>query len=136
MEQDSGCQHGISFLVYERSTCQLLEIFFGNKSSRPEAKKLYPYMMLTQADIERRRAANADVEGLVPHPPIPVTLKVRVAENKKKQTWHVPMVVKCSAPFNKVPSSEYIGREITKFLTVKSGGVEKVTEPTSHKRAR
>ena len=37
--KDSGCQHGISFLVIERSTGQFLELWLGNKSSRPEARR-------------------------------------------------------------------------------------------------
>jgi hypothetical protein len=65
-----------------------------------------------------------------------VTLKVRLAENKKGM-WHCPMVVKCSAPFAKIPPTATIVREINKFLTAKSGGVEKVEEPAGHKaRAR
>jgi hypothetical protein len=134
METNSSCQHGISFLVWERSTNQFLEIWFGNKSSRPEAKKLFPYLPLSQADIDRKAAANADVEGLVPHGPLPVTLKIRLAENKKG-SWHVPMVVKCSAPIQ-LPSTTVVVREITKFLTVKSGGVEKVAEDGRKARAR
>ena len=128
MEAGSSCQHGISFLVLERSTGRFLEVFFGNKSSRPEAKKLFPYLPLSRADIDRKTAAGADVVGLVPHGPMPVTLKVRLAENKKG-SWHVPMVVKCSAPFTKVPPTTTIVREINKFLAPKSGGVEKVEEP-------
>jgi hypothetical protein len=137
MEKDSGCQHGISFLLLERSTAQFLEVYFGNKSSRPEAKKVFPYLPLTQADIDRKAAAGADVEGLVPHGPVQVTLKVRMAENKKGQTWHVPMVVKCSVPFAKVPTTVVVVKEIVRFLTPKSEGVEKVVEPEGRKgRAR
>jgi hypothetical protein len=136
MEPNSGCQHGISFLVVERSTGQFLEIYFGTKSSRPEAKKIFPYLPLSQADIERKAAAGADVQDLVPHGPIPVTLKVRLAENKKGM-WHCPMVIKCSAPFAKIPPTTAIVREINRFLSAKSGGVEKVEEPVGHKgRAR
>ena len=132
--KDSGCQHGISFLVIERSTGQFLELWLGNKSSRPEAKKIFPYLPLSQADIDRKAAAGADVAGLVPHGPLPVTIKVRLAENKKGQSWHVPVAVKCSTPI-KTPSTAVIGGEINKFLTIKSGGVEKVEEPKKH-RAR
>jgi hypothetical protein len=136
MEKESNCQHGVSFLAIERSTGQFVEIWFGNKSSRPEAKKVFPYLPMTQADINRKAAAGVDVSELVAHGPSPVTLKVRLAENKKG-SWHVPSVVKCSTPFTKLPSNEVIVREITKFLTVKSGGVEKVEEPEGRKsRAR
>jgi len=132
--KDSGCQHGVSFLVFERSTGQFLELWLSSKSSRPEAKKIFPYLPLSQADIDRKAAAGADVEGLVPHGPLPVTLKVRLAENKRDQSWHVPVAVKCSTPI-KLPTTAVVVREINKFLTIKSGGVEKVEEPTK-KRAR
>lgn len=133
-EKDSKCQHGISFLVLERSTGRFVEVFFGTKSSRPEAKKIFPYLPVSQADIDRRAAAGNDVEGLAPHGPLPVTLKVRLAETKD-WSWHCPLVVKCSAPI-KTPSTAVVVKEITKFLTIKSDGVEKVAETEGKKRAR
>ena len=126
-EADSHCQYGPSFLVYERSTGRFLEFFCGNKSSRIEAKKLFPFLPLTQADIDAKAAAGNDVSDLKPHGPIPVTLKTKVAENRKG-TWHVPVVVLCTSPFTKLPSGEVICREITKFLTIKDNGVEKVQD--------
>ena len=78
------------------------------------------------------------VGDLKPHGPIPVTLKSKVAENRKG-TWHVPVVVMCSSPFTRLPSDDVIRREIVKFLTVKDNGVEKVQDsnrptpqPVSH----
>ena len=97
-ESDSHCQYGPSFLVYERSTGRFLEFFCGNKSSRIEAKKLFPFLPLTQADIDAKAAAGNAVGDLKPHGPVPVTLKVKVAENRKG-TWHVPVVVMCASPF-------------------------------------
>ncbi len=127
VETDSHCQYGPSFLVYERSTGRFLEFFCGNKSSRIEAKKLFPFLPLTQADIDAKAAAGNPVGDLKPHGPIPVTLKTRVAENRKG-VWHVPVVVMCSSPFTKLPSEEVIVREINKFLTIKDNGVEKVQD--------
>ena len=75
-ESDSHCQYGPSFLVYERSTGRFLEFFCGNKSSRIEAKKIFPFLPLTQADIDAKAAAGNPVGDLKPHGPIPVTLKV------------------------------------------------------------
>ena len=106
-EADSHCQYGPSFLVYERSTGRFLEFFCGNKSSRIEAKKLFPFLPLTQADIDAKAAAGNRVGDLKPHGPIPVTLKVKVAENRKG-TWHVPVVVMCSTPFTRLPSDDVI----------------------------
>jgi hypothetical protein len=133
-ESDSHCQYGPSFLVLERATGRFLEFFCGNKSARIEAKKLFPFLPLTQTDIDAKAAAGNDVSDLRPHGPIPVTLKTKVAENRKG-TWHVPVVVKCSTPFTKVPPQEVIVREIQKFLTIKDNGVEKV-EDSKPARAR
>jgi len=126
-EADSHCQYGPSFLVYERSTGRFLEFFCGNKSSRIEAKKLFPFLPLTQTDIDGKAAAGNDMSDPRPHGPVPVTLKVKVAENRKG-TWHAPVVMKCSTPFVKLPPEEVIVREIQKFLTVKDNGVEKVED--------
>jgi hypothetical protein len=127
LEADSHCQYGVSFLVYERSTGQFLEFFCGNKSSRIEAKKLFPFLPLTQTDIDAKAAAGNNVGDLKPHGPIPVTLKVKVAENRKG-IWHVPLVTMCSSPFTRLPSDDVIRREIVKFLAVKDNGVEKVQD--------
>jgi hypothetical protein len=126
-ESDSHCQFGVSFLVYERSTGRFLEFFCGNKSSRREAKNVFPYLPLTPADLDAKAAAGNDVGDLKPHGPLPVTLKAKVTENRKG-TWHAPLVVRCSTPFTKLPSQEVIAREITKFLTIKDNGVEKVAD--------
>ena len=67
-EPESHCQYGPSFLVYERSTGRFLEFFCGNKSNRIEAKKLFPFLPLTQADIDAKAAASNDVSDLRPRP--------------------------------------------------------------------
>ena len=133
-EPESHCQYGPSFLIYERSTGRFLEFFCGNKSNRIEAKKIFPFLALSQADIDAKAAAGNDVSDLRPHGPLPVTLKVKLAENKRG-SWHVPVVVKCSTPFTKMPSMDVIVREMKKFLTVKDNGVERVEE-TKPARAR
>ena len=40
-----------------------------------------------------------------------VTLKSRLVE-KGSYSWHVPVVVKCSNPFTKLPTSERLNAEI------------------------
>ena len=131
----SGCQYGVSFLVLERSTGRFLELFFGNKSSRPEARKLFPYLPVSQEDIDRRAANNMDVSGLAPHGPLAAAISIRLAKNKKG-SWHVPSVSKCSAPIS-MPRTAVVVREINKFLAVKNEGAEKVSEPETRKaRAR
>ena len=126
--------YGPSFLVYEKSTAAFYEFFCGNKSSRQESKKLYPYLPLTQADIDAKAAAGQDVTGLVAHGPIPLTLKSRLVE-KNTYSWHVPVVTKCVEPFVKVPSEERIVKEIVAFTSVKNNGVERAA-PAAGGRAR
>ena len=124
MEKESHCMYGPSFLVYEKGTKRFLEFFCGNKSARQEAKNLYSYLPLTQADIDAKAAAGENVSDLKPHGPIPLTLKSRLVE-KGTYSWHVPVVVKCDAKFVTLPTSDRIVREITAFLTVKDNGVER-----------
>ncbi len=42
--KNTGCMWGPSFLILERSTGKLYELFFGNKSGRNEAGKLKPFL--------------------------------------------------------------------------------------------
>lgn len=130
-EKESSCMYGVEFLVFERSAGRFLEFFCGTKSTRSEAKKLYPFMALSAQEIAARGLT--DVE---PHGPLPLTLKSRYVE-KGAYSWFVPVVVKCSTPFSNLPATEKIVAEITKFLNPKTGDTEKVQEPTGKKaRAR
>ncbi len=134
LEKESHCMYGPSFLVYERSTGRFLEFFCGNKSSRSEAKKLYAFLPLTQTDIDAKAANGDDMSGLTPHGPLPLTLKSRLVE-KGTYSWHVPVVVKCATPFEKLPSMDRIVKEINAFLTVKDNGVERApAQPTGRAR--
>jgi hypothetical protein len=86
-EQDSGCMYGTSFLLFERSSGRFVEFFFGTKSTRPEAGNISVYLPLTQADIDRKKADGADMSKAKPHGPMPYTLKVRLARNKRGHSW-------------------------------------------------
>lgn len=134
-DQDSGCMWGISFLVIERTTGRLLEFFCGTKSTRQEAGKMFNFLTLTQAQIDKAAEAGKDVSKLQPHGPLPMTLKSKLVE-KGKFSWHVPVVLPCSTPFTKMPSVDAINKEVTKFLTVKNGGVEKADPAPKSRRAR
>ena len=116
-ESGLHCQYGPAFLVFERSTGRFLEFFCGTKSSRIEAKNLFPFLPLSQADIDAKAMAGNDVSYLKPHGPIPVTLKVNVAENRRG-TWHVPVVAKCSSPFDTRPNTTVIAERIAEFLNM------------------
>jgi len=124
-EKESGCMYGPSFLVFERSTGQFLEFFCGTKSARTEAKRIYPYLPLTQAMID----ANSALAEQMPHNALPVTMKSRLVE-KGQWSWHVPVAVKCSTPFTTLPPTEAIVEQITKFLDVKREGATVVQDET------
>jgi hypothetical protein len=129
LEKESHCMYGPSFLVFERSTGKFYEFFCGSKSTRTEAKKVYPFMPVSQADIEARGLT--DVE---PHGPLPVTLKSRYVE-KGSFSWHVPVVQKCSVPFKNEPKGDAVIKEIGRFLTFKDAEqVQKVVEPEGKKK--
>lgn len=135
-EQDSGCMWGVSFLFIERTTGRLVEFFCGTKSTRAEAGKIYPFLPLSAEQIKAKEANNEDVTDLEPHGPLSLTMKSKLVETAK-YSWHVPVVVPCSTPFKRLPAVEVINDAVTKFLTVKDGGSEKVTEPAAgKKRAR
>ena len=136
LEKESHCMYGPSFLVIEESTGRFLEFFCGSKSTRSEAKKIYPFLPLSAADIARQKAAGNDVTGLQPHDPLTIVLKSRLVE-KGTYSWHVPVVIKATEQFTKWPKKERLFAEITKFVNCKGDGVETVKEPVGKKqRAR
>lgn len=131
-EKESGCMYGPSFLVYERSQGVFLEFFCGTKSSRSEAKKIFPFLPLSAADIKERGLTNEE-----PHGPLPMTLKSKLVE-KGPYTWHVPVVSKCSRPFTNTPSLERVIAEITKFTnpSVETTTVQETEKSGGKRRAR
>lgn len=121
-EKESHCMYGPSFLVFERSTGRFLEFFCGSKSSRNEAKKIYPFLPLTAADIKARGLTDQE-----PHGPLPLTLKSKLVE-KGSYTWHVPVVTKCSRNFTNLPALEVVIAEINKFIAPQADGIERAPE--------
>jgi hypothetical protein len=130
-QQDSGCMYGPSFLVLERTTGRLLEYFCGTKSTRSEAKKIYPFLRVTEADIAARPA----LEGTEPHDALPFTVNIKLIDGK--WSYHVPVVIRCSTPFTRIPPMEKIIFEMTRFINPSDAGIEKVDEKeTGRTRAR
>lgn len=130
-EKESGCMYGPSFLVFERTTGRFYEFFCGSKSTRTEAKKIYPFLPISAADIKAR-----NLEDVEPHGPLPMTLKSRWVE-KGTYSWHVPVVQKCSVPFKNEPPAAKLIEEVNKFLTFKDAEqVQKVEEPKDGKKKR
>lgn len=134
-EKESNCMYGPSFLVFERTSGRFLEFFCGSKSTRSEAGKIRPYLEVTPEQIARKADNGVDVSRMEPHGPLPLTLKSKLVE-KGSYSWHVPEVYNCSVPFDNLPSRDEVVAQITKFMTQKNDGVEKVDEPTGKRRAR
>jgi len=107
-----------------------LEFFCGTKSSRAEARKIYPFLPLSAEQIEAR-----GLKDEKPHGPKAMTLTVRHVE-KGKWSWHVPVASKCTTPFTKMLPNEKLMEEIIKFCTAKTDEVEKVEEPASGSKRR
>jgi hypothetical protein len=131
LEKESHCMFGPSYLIYERSTGRFLEFFCGNKSSRIGAKNLYLYFSLTQTDIDAKAARGEDVSGLVPHGPLPATLRSRLVE-KGIYSWHIPVVVKCEEAFAPPPMDRIV-KEIASFfrITKKYPQITEATKKTA-----
>jgi len=119
--KNTGCMWGPSFLVLERATGKLYELFFGNASGRMEAGKLRPFL------------PTADNQGV----PSAASLGIRY-KSTKEYGWHVPVVTKCSEPFDpdNCPAGDILNAEVEKFNNP-SKGAEKVAEADAPKgRAR
>lgn len=130
VEKNSHCQCGVSFLIFERSTGEFFDYFCGTVSTLKAAKEIYPFMQLTQQDIEARELA-----GQQPHGPLPLTLKVRFIE--KEYSWHAPVVIDCSTPFNRLPSIDDVAAQVQKFLSAQGTELERVSEDDAqNQRAR
>lgn len=116
--KNTGCMWGPSFLVMERSTGKLYEIFFGNKSGRSEAGKVKPFLP-TEANKGQPSAASIGIRY----------------KKTPDYGWHVPVITKCSEPFDPANvkfTEEQLIQEREKFLNPQQG-VEKVDEEEAEK---
>lgn len=101
--------HGHSYLVLERKTGELYELYFGNASGREESDKLKSFLA---------RPGRA---------PRVATVSARLV-NGSEFSWHVPVITKCSEPITKGPDMASILKEKVKFLNPKEIEVEKEKE--------
>lgn len=137
-DKDSGCLFGVAFLVFEASQETFLEFFCSSKSMRQEAKKMYPYLPRTQADVDAHTAhvlaKAAEEKGkkltkeeekawVAQVPPArdarACTLTTRLIK-KPTFSWHVPVVNDCSGGISKIPSVDVISAAITSFMSKQS----------------
>lgn len=136
-QPNSRCQYGASFLVAERSTGQLYEMFLGSASNRREVGTLSNFLPLSEEDIKRR--PQLDEKTVKPHGPLAVTLKSKFVENKARGfSWFVMVPTPCSNEFTtkQIPSLEVIEEEIGKFLNPDDGNKPTVETKKGNTRAR
>jgi len=110
LKMESKCLYGPSILLFERRTKKLYEWFIINQSSREEAPKLRPFFPIFQNE--------ADAFGIEPRDPIPCTLSAKFIE-RKKGSWYIPVITKCSTPFDyaDLPPNETLEQQIIRFVT-------------------
>lgn len=118
-EKDSGCMFGPSFLVLERNTGKLLELFFGNKSARQEAGKMAQFLPVSEAQAEQF--------GVEAREPQPCTLTSKLVQ-RPRYSWHVPVVQRCTTPFAELPPTDFLVTQIQEFLNPKQGDTPEVAE--------
>jgi hypothetical protein len=116
--KNTGCMWGPSFLVMERSTGKLYELFFGNISGRTESGKLKPFLP-SEANKGQPSAASLGIRY----------------KKMPDYGWHLPVITKCSEPFDPANvkfTEEQLNQEIEKFLNPEKGA-EKVDEEEAKK---
>jgi hypothetical protein len=120
LEKESNCMYGPSFLVIERNNLQRpLEFFCGTKSSRAEAKNIFPFLALSAEQIKARGLKHEK-----PHGPLAMTLTSRLVE-EGKYSWHVPVANECTTPFTELLADEKIIDEIIKFIAPEADDVRR-----------
>jgi hypothetical protein len=124
---DSGCMHGPSFLVYERTTAQFLEFYCGNASGRQESGKIGSFLPISE-EAAAQYGGNFKAQG-----PQTATLSAKLVK-RPRQSWHAPVCGKCSTPFDRLPTQQECIDEITKFLNPQEN--KDVATTTETKRAR
>lgn len=103
LEKDTGCLAGPEFLVYIPATKQFATFFMASKSMRNEAPAIKA--LLGKA----------------------CTLTISLAENKKKQKWHVPKALPCSIPLDP-PNNDDLQAQLLRFKNPVSSNVKKAPD--------
>lgn len=103
LEKDTGCLAGPEFLVYLSKEKQFATFFMASKSMRNEAPSIKA--LLGKA----------------------CTLTIALAENKKKQKWHVPKALPCSIPLDQ-PTGDELAAQLLRFKNPVSSNVKKAPD--------
>lgn len=122
---DSGCQCGPDFLIVERSTGKLYELFCGTKSMAREAKNIWAFAPLTPQQIEQYVADGVLDNPVEPFTPRPFTMGSSYVE--KRFSWFAPTINPCNQPFtdDQRPGIDVIQAEVAKFMKVVTDEKEK-----------
>ncbi len=129
--KDSGCQFGFAYLVYERSTSEYYEYFFGNKTHRNEAANVTAFLPKTPERIKEL----TDKLGHAPQPAGPCTIKSKYVVKKGTDWgWFAPVTYPCSTPFKGFDPAQ-ANEQIAKFEALEGNKVEKAPE-VDNSRAR
>ena len=110
--------HGQSYLVIERTTGRLLELYFGNASGRVICDKMKPF--LKRGD----------------RPASPATVSVKLCPGREGNSFYAPEIVKCSEPLQIELDMATIAKEYEKFVNPKDGEVEVEAAAATGGRAR
>jgi hypothetical protein len=94
-QPDSGCMYGPDFLIYVPKLKGFFTIFFSNPTMRRESPN-----MIKQFNT-------------------PTTLKCHLIE-RKKYSWHGPLVINCSTPLTHVPTREEVIAAAENFNALES----------------
>lgn len=126
-----GFAFGPSFLVVERSTGQLYELFCGSNPLAGAGEPLIGYCTLTKDDCVRLGHDPSEA-----HEARPASLSSHKVESKKYKGswWFVADCTQCSLPFTKLPSVDAIVAEKGRFTTI-APGVESVPADEAPTRA-
>ena len=99
-KQNSGCMAGFEFLLYIPDKRTYATFFLSSASARNEAPSLKALITKT------------------------ATLSSALAENKKKQKWHVPKALTCSVPLAP-PDMEEFASVTSRFVNAMPSSVKK-----------
>lgn len=130
-DNESKCMEGPSFLVLERTTGRVFELYCASKGLKAASVELSGYLPLTEADCKRRGVDPSEARG-----PLACTLGSRFRQTKYG-TQFDPTVSDCSTPFADVAMTEAeLVAEIEKFVSAKDNDVKTVSDAEAPSRDR
>lgn len=122
--KDSYCQEGTTVLVFERSTRDVYEFFFG-----PKSLQAFAYEMVGAAPLSKEEIEAEGLQDVKPHGPLTVHLRA-VLSPSKKYSYFIPEISVSSDPIVLTDSEvAYVSEMVTKFVNTKPRKPEVVDAP-------